>query len=108
MRYICFVCGFDGLNEQFYIDDQFSSTFEICPCCGFQYGYHDLNGSDEYPENFKERDIIIAYRKEWIQNGMKWWSEEDGEPDERKHLNWNPHEQLKNIPPEFLDGDEKY
>jgi hypothetical protein len=32
---------------------------------------------------------------------MKWWAEESGEPDERKPKNWNPIEQLKNIPEEF-------
>lgn len=105
MKYTCFVCGFGSLTEQFYIDNSFSSTFEICPCCGFQYGYHDLNGTDEYPESFTEKDIVIEYRKQWIQNGMKWWSDNPMRP---KPENWNPKEQLKNIPKEFFAPDESY
>ncbi len=101
MTYKCFVCGYSGLSEQFYIDGKFSSTFEICPSCGFQYGYHDLNGTGEYPESFKEKYIIISFRKKWIAGGMLWDKGSASPPP-----NWNPRDQLKEIPKEFLEESE--
>lgn len=96
MNYICLICGYPNLDEQPFNEGKFHSTHEICPSCGFHYGYNDLNGTGEYPESFKELDIVKAYREKWIKNGSKWWSKGQSKPE-----NWNPEEQLKNIPEEF-------
>ena len=97
MFYICLVCGYPNLEEQPFDGVKFHSTHEICPSCGFHYGYDDLNATGEYPEDFNEWDIIKVYREKWIKNGSKWWSENETLP-----VNWNPEEQLKNIPEQSL------
>lgn len=100
---ICPVCGVvNAVQEPPWNDEGFASQ-DICPCCGTHYG------EDDWAETEEERKLFFfKLRKQWIAGGMKWWGEEDGEPDERKPQNWNPGEQLKNIPPEFLGEDEKY
>ena len=37
----CPVCGYDGLYEPPY-NEKGSGSYEICPCCGFQFGYDDF------------------------------------------------------------------
>lgn len=101
MKYICLVCGYPNLDEQPFDGTRFFSTHEICPSCGFHYGYDDLNGTGEYPETSSERDIIRAYRQKWIHGGMKWWAKDEGGPDERRPENWNPKKQLENVPEDF-------
>ncbi len=93
MHYTCLICGYPNLSEQPFDGLKFYSTHEICPSCGFHYGYDDLNGTGEYPKHFKELDIIKVYRENWLKNGAKWWSESI--PPSK---NWNPADQLKNIP----------
>lgn len=41
MKNICPVCGFDGLDFKPY-DEKGFGTFEICPCCGFEFGCDDF------------------------------------------------------------------
>lgn len=77
-HYICPVCGYDGLEEEPYINGGEAGSFEICSCCKFQFGY--------YPKK-----TIPEYRERWISDGAKWFYEED------KPENWNLKEQLKNI-----------
>ena len=72
--YTCPVCGFPGLYEAAY-DKAGASSFEICPCCGIEFGYEDARRSHE------------ELRQKWIAEGMKW------------HFgsvpsNWNPITQL--------------
>jgi hypothetical protein len=62
-----------------YTDDG-GPMFNICPCCGFQSGYHDLD--QEIP--------IEEYRKSWINNGAKWTFPPEPET-------WDYKEQLKNL-----------
>lgn len=40
MNYICPVSGFDKLDEPAYDNDN-DPSFEICPCCRFQFGDDD-------------------------------------------------------------------
>lgn len=108
IKWYCPVCGYD-LTEQInphrvdekmtVYDTGFVFYTEICPSCGIEFGMGDLGNKKTY-ENDKK--YYIKLRKQWIANGMKWWGEEDGKLDERKLQNWNPQEQLKNIPPEFM------
>lgn len=96
---ICPACGFE-LDYYPWVEE--SPSDEICPSCGIQFGYTDFAGGDVE----KRRQLYENWRKEWIQNGMKWWSIDN--PLRQPPLNWNPHKQLKNIPKEFLGPDEHY
>jgi hypothetical protein len=76
-KHTCPVCGYAGLDEAPY--DEFGcSSYDICPCCGTEFGYDDSSVAHD--------DL----RKKWVSNGMPWWS---------KHLtapsDWDPIEQMK-------------
>ena len=86
MKYICPVCGYDGLYEQPWINDNPSD--EICPCCGIQFGYTDAAGGDI---NTRKK-IYREWRKKWINESMMWWSDSRKPPND-----WNPEKQLANI-----------
>lgn len=77
MKHLCPVCGYDGLNEPPY-DIHGSASFEICPCCGTEFGYQDATVSH------------AILRQRWIDGGMH-WSSDFGFPPE----GWNPVEQLR-------------
>lgn len=64
MKYVCLVCNYEGLFEPPY-DESGIGSDEICPCCGFQFGY------DDYPN--KEAGIT-QWRENWIKGGCKWFS----------------------------------
>ncbi len=81
MNYICPICGFDKLFEPPF--DKFScGSFEICPCCGTEFGYHLLNS---------DMQKIISLRKAWINNGMIFKKKE------RIPAIWKANEQIKNL-----------
>jgi hypothetical protein len=77
--FICKVCEFDKLEMPQYTDDG-GPMFNICPCCGFQSGYHDQD----------QETTIDEYRQSWINKGALW-----AFPPEPAV--WNYKEQLKNI-----------
>jgi hypothetical protein len=58
-KYICPVCGYPGLHGP-HVNRHGNSSFEICPCCGVEYGYHDSLITHE------------ELRRRWIERGMKW------------------------------------
>ena len=64
MKNICPICNYDGLFEPPYNDNGFGS-YEICPCCGFQFGYDDFPNKDEQ---------INLWREQWMVGGCKWFS----------------------------------
>jgi hypothetical protein len=72
----CPVCGLEQ-NEPPWGDDGKNPSFDICDCCGVEFGYEDST-----PES------IESYRKKWIAEGAKW---------KRKPENWNLEKQLNNI-----------
>lgn len=76
-EFMCPVCGYFGLDEPAY-DKNGLWSFEICICCGVQYGYTDCNTSH------------AELRARWIANGMKWHSRVFAPPE-----NWDPVEQLR-------------
>lgn len=82
MGFICPVCGFDGLYELPY-DEKGCGSYEICPCCGFQFG------NDDFPD---KKEQIYQWRESWICNGYKWFSNSRKPPE-----NWNLKKQIKNI-----------
>jgi hypothetical protein len=99
--YSCPVCGLDGLQEPG--DAEFAS-FEICPCCGTEFGYDDDQGAcgkDLAPEvpgdhaysNPEYRLAAhLALRGRWVTSGMKWWSTASEPP-----AGWDPVLQLSQL-----------
>jgi len=85
MRNRCPVCGYDGLIEPAWQGNL--SSFEICPCCGTQFGYHDSIHDD--PERLAERHMEL--RQAWIAGGMRWHGVKPPPPD------WSPEKQLVEI-----------
>lgn len=55
--FICPVCGYDKLIEEPYDDG--SPSYEICNCCGFEFGYDDSG----------EGRSFEIYLKKWIERG---------------------------------------
>jgi hypothetical protein len=78
---MCPVCGFDDLDEPPY-SDAGDGLFEICPCCGFQFGVSDDNQGVSFHE----------WREWWINQGMSWSSKGIPAPQ-----GWDPHQQLSNL-----------
>ncbi len=78
---VCRVCGLIQQEPPWGSDGK-SPNYDICSCCGVEFGYEDST------------DIgVIAYRKKWLESGSKWNNCED------MPENWNVEEQLKNISP---------
>lgn len=74
VRYTCPVCGYEGLENAVFINGEYLNTFEICTCCGFEFGFsedHDVvHGFITIPEPF----LAVAfqlYRKKWIEEGIR-------------------------------------
>jgi hypothetical protein len=78
----CRVCGYELSVPPWGIDNN-SPTWEICPCCGTEFGYEDCT-----PMSVRKK------REEWILNGKKWFYER------KKPTNWDYSIQCMNIPDE--------
>lgn len=76
----CPVCGYPLGDYNPWGDDGNTPTYNICPCCGVEWGNEDYT-----PESRME------YRNKWIAGGAKWFDPQ------KKPANWNLEEQLKNI-----------
>jgi hypothetical protein len=76
-RYLCPVCGYPDLDVPPY-DEAGCATFNICPCCGTEFGYDDA--ARQHAE----------IRKRWIGDGMRWWSGSQSPP-----RGWDPESQLE-------------
>jgi hypothetical protein len=79
--YMCLVCGFPDLDEP-PRDEAGVPSYEICPSCGFEYGFDDDHSGFTYAQ----------WRAKWIEDGMQWWSSAH-EPS----AGWNAAKQLKAI-----------
>jgi hypothetical protein len=82
MGYTCVVCYYDGLYDPPY-DVRGIASDEICPCCGFQFGFDDDGFTGQ-------TEKCHAWREKWIANGNKWFSQGRKIPD-----GCNLEEQLK-------------
>jgi|SRR3989344_2478795 len=89
-QFICPACGFPELTE-----DPMEQTYEICPSCGMEFGYADA----QYHAT-GDVGVYRNWREQWIRGGMK-WVHKDKDSLEEKPKDWNPKEQLKNIPEEY-------
>ena len=79
-RYVCPICGYDKLEEPPF-DETGEPSFEICPCCGIEFGF-DLENA-----HISEQE----YRQNWLNGGSNWFIPEE-KPD-----NWDLQDQLKKI-----------
>jgi hypothetical protein len=83
MTNMCPVCGYPDLNEPAY--DGNWDSLEICPSCGYQFGWTD----DDLGISHEE------WRKQWIAEGMVWY--DDTDTGRARPIGWNPVSQLLNI-----------
>ena len=83
VRYYCPCCGYDGLGCPAY--ECLSSppwgdfgtppygqtlgmpSYEVCACCGFEFGFDDDPGASEGTS-------FEAYLNEWIETGANWFT----------------------------------
>jgi len=79
--FFCRVCGLKQEAPPWGLDER-SPTFEICDCCGIEFGYEDSSPSS-----------IKKYRESWLASGAQWFNPK------KRPTNWNLDEQLKNLFP---------
>jgi hypothetical protein len=79
-KYVCYVCGYPNLDEPPRGLDGNIPSFDICDCCGIEFGYEDTT-----------KENILKYRQKWIGTGGEWFCKE------LCPENWDMKEQLKNI-----------
>ena len=53
MKYKCPVCGYDKLKNPIY-DKEGNGIYEICVCCGFEFGCDDFPNKEEAYKNWRE------------------------------------------------------
>jgi hypothetical protein len=69
-KMMCPVCGYKGLTSP-------PRDYNICPCCGTEFGYDDFGLSHE------------ELRSRWLRRGANWFSQVTQPPPD-----WNLYEQL--------------
>ncbi|MEW4415272.1 hypothetical protein [Clostridium sp. AN503] len=79
MKYMCPICNYNGLFEKPY-DENGNGSYEICPCCDFEFG------CDDFPDKEKQQDM---WKQKWIDSGCKWFSKSRKPPE-----GWDAHIQL--------------
>jgi hypothetical protein len=80
----CRICGLLQDEPPWGADGQYA-TFNICDCCGAEFGYEDT--------------LLIAirnHRSKWERDGYKWFCPKE------KPENWDPHAQMTQIPKHYL------
>lgn len=94
--YRCPVCGYPGLEEADPYGpswSQFLGYYEICPCCGTEFGCHvDGDTVDELQQSIRQR------REEWIRAGHHWFDDTSGPPPD-----WDWKKELRAIAVEVGD-----
>ena len=85
----CRVCG---LDHEYFIwgQDGKSPTFDICECCGVEFGYGDTSVQN-----------CIDIRKHWIEVENAKWRDHKLKPE-----GWNLEQQLRQIPNKFQGPDD--
>ena len=80
---VCRVCGAKQL-ELPQGEDGLTPSYEICDCCGVEFGYEDMN-----------INALKRYREKWLKKGAVWYREKE------KPAVWSLDDQLKNIPEQY-------
>ena len=80
---ICRVCGLLQ-EDKSWGEDGKTPTFDICACCGTEFGYDDAN-----------KEAVKRTRQRWLDGGAVWFA-----PEFRPER-WNLSEQLKQVPGDF-------
>ena len=80
MSFMCPICGYYGPVEP--PSAMGLPSYEICVCCGFQFGVTDLD------RGFG----VLAWRALWIAKGMQWRSSFSPPP-----VGWDPVKQLRRV-----------
>lgn len=83
----CRVCGLKQPYPQ-YGENGKTPTYEICDCCGVEFGYEDMTPSS-----------AEKFRNMWLQNGAKWFRAT------AKPNNWSIGRQLQAIPNAFQSSE---
>ena len=81
-HYRCPVCGYGGLEAPPHNPVNGGASNEICPSCGFQFGFDDDDRHVSYEE----------WRDRWVSNGMQWFSAGQIPP-----ANWDAAAQLQEL-----------
>ena len=79
----CRVCGNIQSDPPWGEDGQ-CPTYDICDCCGVEFGYGDCT-----------LKATKTFRGKWLENGANWKYPKEKPP------NWSLEEQLKQIPQEY-------
>lgn len=85
---VCRVCGWDH-GDYTWGQDGKTASFEICDCCGTEFGYEDVTLKG-----------ILKKRAEWIERGTPWT-----DPKERPE-GWDYKACLGRIPKEYFENSE--
>jgi len=82
----CRVCGLEQSSPPWGEDGR-SPTFDICDCCGVEFGYEDstLVG-------------VREFRAAWLKRGAPWFRPEARPP------GWSRESQLEQVPDPFSRG----
>ena len=89
--YVCRVCGYNCHPFMPWGEDMEVPSFDICDCCGVEWGYEDLT-----------LDGIHRYRQQWAAKGFPWaakrfsWFNENLIPPD-----WDAEKQMQAIPERF-------
>lgn len=77
-KHTCPICGYNELEANPGSSPRFWGSQEICPSCGWQFGYNN-------PATIKH------YRAEWVEAGAHWFFPE------KQPAHWNVAAQLAHI-----------
>lgn len=82
-KHNCRVCGF-FIDNLPWGENGMCPTYEICPCCGVEFGNEDYT-----------LESIREYREKWLIKGAKWFDKA------QKPEDWSKEKQFENIPKDF-------
>jgi len=82
-KFYCRICGY-RLGFEPWGDDGKTPTYEICPCCGVEFGNEDCTIKS-----------IKEYRESWIKSGCKWFEQS------KRATTWSWENQQRHLPKKF-------
>lgn len=79
-KLVCRVCGLVQAEPP-WGEDEATPSFDICDCCGVEFGYEDAT-----------RPAVVRYRAAWIKAGARWHNPR------MRPAAWDLDRQLTNVP----------